>query len=353
MSCKLTIHPSCCRLVRRTIGAIACLSLLLTFLVARGANMPVLKVAVSQGEGAIQAALDRLTQGGEVDLEAGTYLIQRPILLQYDHLTLRGSGPTTILYLADRANCPVVIMGAPASPARCPISHLRLSDLVVDGNRKHQDLEMWHTATDGALLNNNGIDVWEVSDARIERVTCCHCRSGGLVTASGTRRLSVEDFTAFDNQFDGLACYLTEDSHFSRLFLHDNLAAGISLDLDFNHNVIENACLTNNDVGVFMRSSSHNTFQHVKIQQSRRNGVFIAQTIAPTKKGWQLCPGTECIGNKFDHLDISHCGGKAFLINNESCTNNALIAATIVETVQNAPQKGKLLAVQAKELAVH
>jgi len=320
----------------------------LTALGGRGADLTVLKVPAKSGGQAIQEALDHLSRGGEVDLEAGTYLVQRPIMLDCNHLTLRGAGPATILYLADQANCPVLVLGAPASPARGPITDLRLADLTIDGNRRHQNVELWHTATDGAMLNNNGIDVWDVTDARIEHVTCCHCRSGGLVTASGTRRLIVDDFVAFDNQFDGLACYLTEDSRFSRLFLHDNLAAGISLDLDFNHNVIENACLTNNDVGIFMRSSRRNTFHQLKIQQSRRHGIFIAQTLAPTLKGWQLRPGTECINNSFDHLDIGHCGGKAFLINDASCTNNLVSAATILDTVPTSAAS-----TPAKELAAH
>jgi hypothetical protein len=190
--------------------------------------------------------------------------------------------------------------------------------------------------------------VWDVTDAQIEHVVCCHCRSGGLVTASGTRRLTVDDFTSFDNQFDGMACYLTEDSHFSRLDLHDNLAAGISLDLSFNHNVIEDARLTNNDVGVFMRSSRNNAFHQLKIHQSRHNGIFMAQTVAPTKKGWKFCPGTECVDNSFDHLDISNCGAKAFLIHDASCTNNLISPATILDTPSSAAA-----AAPVKELAAH
>lgn len=303
--------------------------------------------ANSSGE-AIQQALDRLVSGGEVDLAAGTYLVRRPIMLQSDHLELRGAGPATVLYLADNANCPVVVLGAPASPACAAINHLRLADVTIDGNRKHQDVELWHTATDGSQLNNNGIDVWDVTDARIEHVTCCHCRSGGLVTSSGTRRLTVDDFTSFDNQFDGLACYLTEDSRFSRLSLHDNLAAGISLDLAFNHNIIEEASLTNNDVGIFMRSSRSNAFHQLNIRHSRRHGVFMAQTLAPTKKGWQLCPGTECVDNTFDHLAISNCGNKPFLINDASCTNNLMSAVTILDNLSGAPG-----AIPVKELAAH
>jgi parallel beta-helix repeat protein len=305
-------------------------------------------VPANSGDAAIQEALDRLTNGGEVVLEAGTYIIHRPIMLQYNYQELRGAGTATILYLADNANCPVVVLGAIASPARSATHGLRLAGLTIDGNRKHQEVELWHTATDGSQLNNNGIDVWDVTDTRIEHVVCCHCRSGGLVTASGTRRLTVDDLTSFDNQFDGMACYLTEDSHFSRLDLHDNLAAGISLDLSFNHNVIEDAQLTNNDLGIFMRSSRNNAFHQLKIRQSRHHGVFMAQAVTATKKGWTPCPGTECVNNSFDQLDISNCGGKAFVVHDASCTNNLILPATLQDNLSKAPA-----AATTKELASH
>lgn len=298
------------------------------------AESTVLTVPANSSGEAIQSALDSLVDGGEVLLEAGTYLVHRPIMLQSDHQTLRGAGPSTILVLADRANCPVVVLGAPASPARSVIAHLRLADLMIDGNRRNQRVELWRSATDGSELNNNGIDVWDVTDSTVERVVCCRCRSGGLVTAGGTRRLTVRDFTAFDNQFDGLACYLTEDSRFTGLFLHDNLGAGISLDLAFNHNVIEDAQLTGNDLGVFMRASSGNSFHELKIRKSHNHGVFMAQTGTHTNRGWRLCPGTECTGNSFDGLLITNCGGHAFVVNNASCTNNLISSAHFLDNLK-------------------
>ena len=43
----------------------------------------------------------------------------------------------------------------------------------------------------------------------------------------------MRNLTAFDNEFDGLACYQTRDCLFTGLYLHDNPGAGISLDLGF------------------------------------------------------------------------------------------------------------------------
>ena len=273
----------------------------------------------------IQAALDSFgSSGGEVVLSAGTYTIRHPIVLQRDHLTLRGAGLGTILFLADNANCPVVVLGVPESPSPRPVKNLHLANLFIDGNRSHQQVELWRQLKDGSVINNNGVEVRNVRDTVVDGVVCARCRSGGLVTSAVNRHLTVHNFTSFDNQFDGLACYLTEDSQFSELNLHDNLCAGISLDLDFNRNTISDAVLTNNDLGIFMRQSSGNSFTNLTIRHSRHHGVFMAQSAVPSSKGWMLAPGTECTGNKFADLMISNSGGKAFVVNDTSCTNNTL-----------------------------
>jgi hypothetical protein len=281
--------------------------------------------ANSTGE-AIQKALDSLPPNGELVLSAGIYEIRQPLQLRHDFLTLRGSGPATILRLADQAGCPVVILGPQLNETSHPARHLRLADLVIDGNRENQEAEFWRSAGDGSQINNNGVQVWNAIDTVVERVVCCHCRSGGLVAAE-VLRLLVRDFDSFDNQFDGLACYQTRESRFDGLRLHDNLAAGISLDLAFNHNFIHDAVLAENNLGVFMRESCDNLFQSLTIFRSRGDGVFIAQTAAATDDGWRLRPGTECTGNSFERLTVDGCGGRAFQVNNASCTNNAISGA--------------------------
>jgi hypothetical protein len=320
------------------VRALALAGTLLLAVSLNAASLTSLTLGAKSTEAQIQAALDGLASGGEVLLEAGTYGIRHPIILQHDSQTLRGRGPETILRLADSANCPVVIMGAPT--LRKSVGHLRLADLLIDGNRAHQQSEFWRTAADGSEINNNGVEVRCATDAIVERVVCCRCRSGGLVTCAGTRRLTVRDFAAYDNQYDGLACYLTEDSHFSGLFLHDNLAAGISLDLAFNRNFIDKALLSGNDLGIFMRDARDNVFNGLTIRQSRHHGVFMAQAAAPTNTGWQLSPGTECTGNRFGGLQITGCAGMPFLVNDASCTNNlfSILALPISGTTPTDPK---------------
>jgi hypothetical protein len=283
-----------------------------------------LEVPPAAGGDGVQQALDQVGVGGEVVLGRGNYVVHQPIVLRQNGQSLRGAGPETILFLADNANCPVVILGPPKDITKGPTQSLHLSDLLVDGNRTHQPDELWQILTNDIVINNNGVQVCDVSNAVIEHVVCRSCRSGGLVSTGRTRRLTLRDYTAYDNQFDGLACYRTEDSRFSQLNLHDNLAAGISLDVGFDHNTIERAVLTNNDLGIFMRDSRDNRFEGVTIHGSRHDGVFMAQAGEVTGSGWRLLPGTECTGNQFNNLRVAGCSGMAFRVNDSACTNNVI-----------------------------
>lgn len=286
-----------------------------------------LQSGVTGGE--IQQALDALPErGGEVVLPPGKIIIRDPLVLRRDAQTLSGSGLSTVLWLADDANCPVIIMGEPVNSPGQTVKNLRVSDLTIDGNRSRQQREIWKLEGEGSQIRNNGITVQDVSDSVIANVTSTRCRSGGLVTTRHVRRLTVRGLDAFDNEFDGLACYETEDSLFTDLYLHDNPGAGISLDLAFNHNVISNAVLNANDLGVFMRASRNNQFCNVSIRNSHHHGVFMAHAETQTAQGWGPAPKTECTKNSFTNLSAVNCGGAAFRINNSTCTNNVITRAT-------------------------
>jgi parallel beta-helix repeat protein len=276
----------------------------------------------------IQQALDSLpATGGEVDLPAGKFEIRQPIILSRDNETLRGAGPATILRLADNANCPVIILGEPVNNPSHTVRHLLVTGFFIDGNRIHQDRELWRLTGEGSQIRNNGITVQGVGDSIVENITTARCRSGGLVTTRDIRHLTVRGLESFDNEFDGLACYQTEDSLFADLKLHNNPGAGISLDLAFNNNVISNAMLVANDLGIFMRASRENQFLNVTIRDSRHHGVFMAHSETRTANGWGPAPKTECAYNSFTNLVAMNCGGAAFRVNNTTCTNNIIIRA--------------------------
>jgi len=297
----------------------------------------------------IQAALDALpVGGGEVVLPPGRFEIHQPIVLQHDSQELRGAGAATVLHLADNANCPVIILGEPVNVPRATVKNLRVSSVFIDGNRFHQQRELWKLRGEGSAIRNNGITIQSVSDSTVEHVACARNRSGGLVTTLGVQRLTVCDLEAFDNEFDGLACYLTTDSLFTDLHLHNNPGAGISLDLAFNHNVVSNAVLTANDLGIFMRSSRANVFYSVSIRNSLHHGVFMAHSETQTATGWGPEPKTECVYNAFTNLIAMNCGGAAFRVNNTTCTHNVLIRARFEGNVKGGISQAQpdLVAVQ-------
>jgi hypothetical protein len=283
----------------------------------------------------IQRALDLLPErGGEVVLPPGKIEVRQPIVLRRDHQSLRGAGEATVLHLADGANCPVIILGAPVNNPHSTVKHLLVTRFSIDGNRRHQQHELWRLRGEGSEIRNNGITVQNVSDSVVEHVLSARCRSGGLVTTRNVRRLTVRDYTAFDNEFDGLACYQTEDSLFTGLRLYSNPGAGISLDLAFNHNVVSNAVLTANDLGIFMRASRDNRFYNISIRHSQHYGVFMAHAERPDGRGVQPVPLTECVHNSFTDLIASGCGSAAFRVNDTTCTNNVIIAAQFKDNGQ-------------------
>jgi hypothetical protein len=298
---------------------------------------PTVTLAAGATVATIQQALDSLpASGGVVVLGAGKFKVTRPIVLSRAGQTLRGAGESTVLYLASNANCPVIIMGQPVNrPGR--VSHLRVSDLFIDGNRLHQQHETWQVRGEGSWIRNNGITIQNVADSTVDNVTTAHCRSGGLVTTLNTRRVLVRHLESFDNEFDGLACFMTSDSTFQQLYLHDNTdGAGISLDGNFAHNVIDTAVLSGNDLGIFMRWSHNNQFRNISIQDSHNYGVFMADNLGESSVGQA---DTYCFNNAFTNISAT----QLFRVNDKTCTNNVVQFAGKVHGALSLAMPGLLL----------
>ncbi len=274
--------------------------------------------------GAIQQAIDNLPAGGgQIILSNGVFICESPVVIARDHVVLRGQGPATVLSLVAGANSPVLVIGDTATPP-ANYGHIHVADLTIDGNRTQQTMECWGGPCDGGgttVIRNNGITVRGASDVIIERVAVSRARSGGLVTEKNSRRLTIRDFTATDNQFDGLAAYQTEDSIFSGLTLHDNLLAGLSLDIDFDHNVVSGAVMTGNGrQGIFMRDAHDNVFSDIQIRDSGEMGLFLAQA-ADTD------PNSCAIGNTFHGLMVADSAQMGLRVNDAACVQNLVVGA--------------------------
>lgn len=231
----------------------------------------------------IQAAIDKLpAEGGTVAISGkGEILVARSIVIDRDSVTLAGEGQgATVLRLADHANAPVLIVGESLAAPAVMHRNIHVRDLTIDGNRENQDGELNPA---NPALRNNGVSLRRVESCSVRNVTLRSCRSGGLVAELGCRRLTVRDIESYDHAFDGIAACETEDSLFTGLHLHDNLAAGLSFDLDFARNLVSDALV--------------NPFRQRRRVPARYPGEQLLQPADPGQpRAWHL-PGAGGLGS--------------------------------------------------------
>ncbi len=270
--------------------------------------------------------------GGTVLIPAGSFDCHRPVIINRSHVQIRGAGQgKTILRLADQVHAPLVVIGEPqiiidalgnyVTAKR--VSDIMVSDLTLDGNRLNHDekKECGENICEGdpTGVRNNGITIRGASEVTIMNVTTHSMISGGMVTEKYCRNLKVKNFESYDNFFDGFAGYQTEDSVFSGMKLHNNLGAGISIDIDFSRNLIVDSELNDNrDVGIFARNLSGNRFLRVSIQRSGNHGVFMAEA-----EGKNSCARD----NTFEDVNINGSKLAGFRLNN-NCPGNKIIGTS-------------------------
>lgn len=281
----------------------------------------------AKNEASIQAAIDKLPpEGGVVQIVAKRPIpVRKSIVIKRNNVILRGEGTTaTWLVLDNEINAPVIIMGDDAAQPGTTCTNIHVRDLSIDGNRLNQSSEV---NPSNPALRNNGISIRRVTDSSVERVSVASCRSGGLVVELVSRRIAIRNFESYDNHFDGLAGYETEDSIFTDLKLHNNLAAGLSFDLDFVRNIIHNCIILNSgSVGIFMRDTRDNIFSNLLIRDSAQHGAFLAQADSDVT--------TPASGNTFVGCVIADSGGAAFRVNDVSCIDNTLTASQLIGNVE-------------------
>lgn len=286
---------------------------------------PVVVVTAGDGQTISRALASLPPAGGCVELGAGLFVIRSPIVIDRDGVELRGAGPSTVLWLADKANCPMLIVGSAATPTSQVVRDVVVRDLVLDGNRLAQDFECYGGDCNErglALLRNNGLTIRGAERIHIERVVTRWARSGGIVLEKECRDIRIRDLESHDNEFDGLAAYETSASVFTRLTLHHNRCAGVSLDWRFDGNVISESMLADNgSQGIFMRDADGNRLERLTIHANGAQGIFMAETPELTD--------TATHDNVMVGLTISANGAQGIRINDASCTGNRLISSHV------------------------
>lgn len=226
-------------------------------------------------------------EGGVIILPNTTINITSPIIISKSNITLVG-GTNTIFLLASNMNCPVIIIGVQGEPT---ITNVILINIQVNGNRNNQSKEFWKNSKLGYPIYNNGIIIQNAKDIFINDVVVYGCSSGGLVSTFNVSELVISNFVSFNNQFDGLACYQTTNSIFLNLLIFNNLAAGMSFDMNFDENIFYNVLLISNTIGIFIRDSHDNIFNDIRMISNARFDIFMASVNNQTNTG--------CINNDF------------------------------------------------------
>lgn len=269
----------------------------------------------------IQRAIAALpAEGGRVMLGAGTFMVSEPLVIDRDNVELSGDQELTVLKLSDRVDIPLLVVGQTVTPIQRRVSGVTVRKLILDGNRLAQDHECNGGPCDNgglSFIRNNALTIRGAEDIRIEHVTTRAARSGGVVLEKECRRITISDFTSHDNHYDGFAAYETEESVFTRMYLHSNAAAGISADIRFNRNIISHARLENNgSQGIFMRDSNFNNFTNLTIDRNGAQGIFIAQA--------DDAQNTPCTGNVFSNLTVTNSRRAGLRVNDISCIANTV-----------------------------
>ncbi|MBF0315450.1 MAG: right-handed parallel beta-helix repeat-containing protein [Oligoflexia bacterium] len=270
--------------------------------------------------------------GGEVIVPAGTYNCTSSIVIDRDNVTIKGAGEDKVtIRLADYVHQPLMIIGdrttiqdeAGNYVTGKPVKNVTVSGITLDGNKANHDVtkECGEGSCDGdaGAIRNNGITIRGASNVLIENVTTHDMISGGLVTEKYCDHLTVRNFNSYGNYFDGFAGYETKESLFENLDLHHNNGAGISIDINFNNNVIKDSHLHHNkDVGIFARQLHGNKFVKVDILNNGNHGVFMAKSEGEDSYAYD---------NTFDAVKINGSNGYGIWIS-DNCQGNKVIGSS-------------------------
>ena len=211
----------------------------------------------------IQQALDALpASGGEVVLPPGRFEIRQPIVLQPRPSDSARRRRGDDFAAGGQRQLPGDHPGRTGQPsAEHRAGTCASADCSLTATASHQQRELWQL--ERRRLGNPQQRHHGAGRQRFDGGKC-HRRALPFRRAGHDARRAAADgartWTRLTMNLTGWPAIRPTDCLFTDLYLHDNPGAGISLDLAFNHNVISNAVLTANDLGIFMRASRDNQF---------------------------------------------------------------------------------------------
>ena len=228
--------------------------------------------------------------GGVVRVLEGTYNCSSPIIIEKSNVLLKGEGTgSSVIRLADHVHAPLFIIGSPETvegkdgkfitPFR--VHNVSVEGLTFDGNKKNHDPKKecgeFPCGTSATSIRNNSITIRGASNVHLNNIESHDSISGGLVTEKNSDHLRIENFHSHHNFFDGYGGYETTMSQFVNVSLHDNNAAGISVDIRFNDNHFIGGSIENKKcVGIYARDSKRNLFEKMRVSGNKNYGAYLS-----------------------------------------------------------------------------
>lgn len=241
-----------------------------------GGSSPV--IIVPDDVASIHQAIEILPDdGGTIYIKAGTYVLSQGIHINRSNVTVLGE-KGTVIKLGSSVNQPLILIGSDEQEPDEIVENIKIQNLVIDGNKDFQDSE---TDPDRDWLRNNCIDVRMVNNLRISEVDVHDARSGGLVISWDSRNIFIDKSSFYNNYYDGIALYASEDIQISSFLCYENNAAGLSLDNNLK-NVLFNGGIIkkNKDVGIFARHSEDLVFNALIVMDNQSHGSFLSHAEA-------------------------------------------------------------------------
>lgn len=320
---------------------------------ARAAAARAVKVVEPGPCSLINEAINSLPpEGGTVELKAGEFVCDSPVIADRDNVAVIGAGSkNTLIRAADGKPMPVFVIGTvinsdmirnipyPAHATR----YVTLKGVSINGNfRKHPSpggVECWdpktntsqHCGTDvGYFIRNNALTIRRGDHIRVYDIETKQAFSGGIVLEKLNNDIIMDGFSSTDNFFDGFAGYETKGSLFKNFHLYKNIFSGISVDVEFVGNVFANGSSSENgDNGVFSADVGHNIYRNLKILNNKNLGFYIDGTRTPEQTP---IPNT-CDGNEIVDTVIS--GPKYGIQINFACEATRISRTTIKQEKLN------------------
>jgi parallel beta-helix repeat protein len=224
-------------------------------------------------------------------LRPGTYHVQRCVSV-ISNVTLRGSGPSTVIRLVDVA--PSMLTRAGIIRAKDDsrtgvgqrVQHVTIEDFVVDGNRDHQapgsDEKKFGFYAEGDFITFRRLVAKNCAGYGFDP----HAHSDSIASTN----VLIEDCEAYGNLVDGFAIDMLSESTIRRSYAHDNGRHGFNL-VTGTRSVTLTDCraLRNGATGLVAQNGTHDVLiQACEVADNALQGIYLRDA-----------DGTTVLGNTF------------------------------------------------------